>query len=97
MDIQPLHTKVEKSIQTIIGEIVLEDPFRFPRGESNLYCISLQSGKIVWKAEKPEPYTLYSRVRLGEDGETVSAYTIGGHACELEFRTGKLISHTVIK
>jgi hypothetical protein len=97
MDIQPLHTTVEKSIQTVIGEIVLEKPSGFPRGESNLYCVTPHSGKIVWKAEKPEPYTLYSRVRLGEDGETVSAYTIDGHACELEFRTGKLISHTVMK
>ena len=97
MDIQPLHTKVEKSIQTTIGEIVLEHPSGFPSGESNLYCVSPYTGKMVWTAEKPEPRTLYSRVRLNEDGLTISAYTTGGHACDLEFRTGKLISHTVIK
>ena len=97
MDIQPLHTKVEKSIQTNVGEIVLEQPAGFPRGESNLYCIAPYTGKIVWRAEKPDPYTLYSRVRLNEDGATLSAYTIGGHACELDPKTGKLISHTVIK
>ena len=97
MEIQPLYTKVEKSIQTNIGEIVLEHHAGFPRGESNLYCVAPSTGKIVWKAEKPDPYTLYSRVRLNEDGATLSAYTIGGHACDLDPKTGKLIGHTVIK
>ena len=96
MDSQPLHTKIEKSMQSAPGTIVLENPSGFPRFESNLYCIS-QNGKIIWKAEKPDTSTLFSRVRLNEDGATISAYTIGGHACELELRTGKLISHTTIK
>jgi len=96
MDIQPLHTKIEKTIQTMFGHIVLESPDGFPRNDSNLYCID-SNNKIVWKAEKPDPNTLFSRVRLNEDGDTFSAYTIGGHACELELRTGKLISHTSIQ
>ena len=96
MDSQPLHTKIEKSMQSAPGTIVLENPSGFPRFESNLYCVS-QNGKIIWKAEKPDTSTLFSRVRLNEDGTTISAYTIGGHACELELRTGKLISHTTIK
>jgi len=96
MDSQPLHTKIEKSMQSTPGTIVLENPSGFPRFDSNLYCIS-SSGKIVWKAEKPDASTLFSRVRLNEDGDTISAYTINGHACELGLRTGKLISHTVIK
>ena len=97
MEIEPLHTKVDKSIQTTVGEIVLENPSGFPRAESNLYCIVPYTGKVVWQAEKPDPFTLYSRVRLNEDGATLSAYTIGGHACDLDPKTGKLISHTVIK
>ena len=96
MDIQPLHTKIDKSIQTTPGTIVLENHSGFPRYESNLYCVA-PNGKMVWKAEKPDTSTLFSRVKLNEDGDTISAYTIGGHACELELRTGKLISHTVIK
>jgi len=96
MELQPRHTKIEKSMQSNLGTIVLENPSGFPRYESNLYCIA-QSGKIVWQAEKPDPSTLFSKMRLNEDGDTISAYTIGGHACELGLRTGKLISHTVIK
>jgi len=96
MELQPLHTKIDKTIQSTPGTIVLENPSGFPRGESNLYCVAL-NGKMAWKAEKPDASTLYSRVRLNEDGDTISAYTIGGHACELGLRTGKLISHTVIK
>jgi len=96
MDIQPLHTKLDKTIQSLPGTIVLENHSGFPRYESNLYCVAA-NGKMVWKAEKPDTSTLFSRVKLNEDGDTISAYTIGGHACELELRTGKLISHTVIK
>lgn len=96
MDIQPLHTKTEKTIQTMFGHVVLESPEGFPRNDSNLYCVA-SNQKIVWKAEKPDSDTLFSRVRFNEDGDTLSAYTIGGHACELELRTGKLISQATIK
>ena len=96
MELQPLHTKIDKSMQSALGTIVLENHSGFPRYETNLYCVS-PNGKIVWKAEKPDASTLFSRVKLNEDGDTISAYTIGGHACELELRTGKLISHTTIK
>lgn len=96
MDIEPRHTKIDKVIQTILGHIVLESPDGFPRSDSNLYCVA-SNEKVFWEAEKPEPNTLYSRVRLNEDGDTLSAYTISGHACELELRTGKLISQTTIK
>ncbi|MGB8980406.1 MAG: hypothetical protein WCC12_00875 [Anaerolineales bacterium] len=96
MEIQPLHTSVDKTIVTSFGIIVLEIHKGFPSRESNLYCLT-PGQKIIWKAEKPEDSTLYSRVRLNEDGQTLSAYTTGGHACELELKTGKLISHTSIK
>lgn len=96
MDIQPQHTKVDKSIQTMYGFVVLEDPNGFPRAESNLYCVS-PNGKILWKAEKPDASTLYSRMRLNEDGASLSTYTIGGHACELELGTGKILSKTSIQ
>jgi len=85
MEIEPLHTKIEKTIQTMFGHIVLENPGGFPLGESNLYCISAD-GKTIWTAEKPDVNTLFSRVKLNEDGYTLSTYTIGGHACELELR-----------
>ncbi|NJC97937.1 MAG: hypothetical protein C3F07_20945 [Anaerolineales bacterium] len=96
MDIQPLHTKIEKTIQTLTGYVVLENTTGFPRGESNLYCISAD-GRVIWKAEKPDPYTLYSRVRLNEDGNTLSTYTLSGHACDLDLGTGKILSKTSIQ
>jgi hypothetical protein len=96
MDTQPLHTKIDKIIQTRVGLVILEIPDRFPYTESNLYCLA-PNNRILWKAEKPDPTTLYSRVRLNEDGATLSTYTTGGHACELELNTGKLISQVMIK
>ncbi|MEB2333762.1 MAG: hypothetical protein OZ914_05525 [Anaerolineaceae bacterium] len=96
MDIQPLYTKIDKTIQVNAGVIVLENPSGFPRNESNLYLLG-HDGTILWKAEKPDAGTFFSRVRLNDDSETFSAYTIHGHACELALKTGKLISFTSIQ
>jgi hypothetical protein len=48
-------------------------------------------------AEKPDPATNFSRMKLNEDGQTVSAYTVSGHACELDLKTGRLVSFTSIQ
>ena len=93
MDIVPIHTTIDKTIQVNAGYIVLENSHGFPRNEANLYLIG-QDGKIIWKAEKPDPNTFFTRVKLNEDGDTFSAYTLNSHACELDLRTGKLISFT---
>ena len=79
------------------GVVVLESAQGFPQSESNLYCLSA-NGKIIWKAEKPDPYTLYTRMKLNEDNaSTLSTYTLGGHACELELGTGRILSQTSIQ
>ena len=96
MEITALHTKVDKSIQLTDGTIVLEDPKGFPRNESNLYCLS-HEGKILWHAEKPEPQTLFTRMRLNDDGQTLGTYTLSGHACELDAQTGKILSQTKLQ
>jgi hypothetical protein len=96
MNIEALYTHIEKTIQINAGIIVLENPSGFPRNETNLYLVN-QDGKVLWKAEKPEISTNFSRVKLNEDGETFSAYTLGGHACELDLHSGKLIGFTKIQ
>jgi hypothetical protein len=96
IEIEPLYTQIQKTIQTIVGTIVLEDPSGFPRNESNLYCMS-QKGEFVWKAEKPEPSGLYNRVMLNMDGNTISAYAITGQACEIELGSGKLLNQAKIQ
>lgn len=80
----------------MIGLVILESPLNFPRDESNLYCCT-ETGKIIWQAEKPEPTGLYSRLMMNNDGETLSAYAVTGQACEIELRSGKLISQIQIK
>jgi hypothetical protein len=94
MEVKPLHTKVEKTIQTMVGEVVLENHIGFPINQSNLYILG-SNGDIIWTAEKPDPKTLFSRVKLN-DNYTLSTYTINGHACELDLRTGKIVGNTTI-
>ena len=95
-EIEPRHTTIQKTTQTMMGTVVLENPQGFPWDESNLYCVGHQ-GEIVWEAEKPERPGLYSRVMLDTQTETLSAYAVTGQACEIELMTGKLISQVKIK
>ena len=88
---QPRHTKIEKEIATSLGAVVLENPVGYARGESNLYCIS-DDGKIVWFAELPGDGVLYSRVRFDDQGEKLLTYSVRSHACEIDLKTGKLLS-----
>ena len=95
-DFAPRHTKVEKVISSIVGNVVLENPVGYARNESNLYCIS-PSGKIVWFAELPEPGVLYTRVKFDDLGEKLMTYSTRGHACEIDLRTGKLLGKIVMQ
>ena len=95
-ELEPRHTKIASIIQVSTGKAILEEHLRFPVAESNLYFLSLD-GEVKWEAERPAPGTQYIRVRLNEDGRSLSAYTTGGHACEIDLKTGKLLSQIEFK
>jgi hypothetical protein len=90
-EITPRHTKITKVIEVSTGKAILEDYNQFPLKECNLYFLSL-NGDLVWLAERPELDAHYIRMRLNEDGRSLSAYTTGRHACEIDLKTGKLLS-----
>jgi hypothetical protein len=92
----PRHTNIEKIIDTVSGKIVLENPTSYPRDESNLYCVSTDGG-VIWFAERPEDGAQYSRVRFDDQGEKLITYSTRGHACEVDLKTGKIISQTSMK
>ena len=94
--LQPRHTKIEKVIAVRNGNVILEDHNRYPLNKSNLYFLS-EMGEPVWDAERPAPDAHYIRVKLNDDGETLSAYTTGRQACELDLKTGKLLSKLEFK
>jgi hypothetical protein len=52
---------------------------------------------VLWEAERPAPDAHYIRVRLNEDGRSLSAYTTGRHACEIDLKSGRLISQIEFK
>ena len=93
---KPRHTKVDKQIIASQGDIVLESAVGYPRGESNLYCIS-SSDQIVWFAELPEPGIHYIRMRLDDQTEKLVTYSTRGHACELDLKTGKLLNKLLMQ
>lgn len=95
-EIEPRHTKIAKVIEVSTGRAILEDHTRYPYAESNLYFLS-RSGELVWQAERPAPNAHFIRVRLNEDGHSLSAYTTGRHACEIDLKSGKLLSQIEFK
>ena len=95
-NLTPRHTTILKVIALRGENVILEDHARYPLGESNLYCVT-DTGENVWSAERPAPDAHYIRVRLEDDGTKLSAYTTGRHACELDVRTGKLLSQIEFK
>lgn len=90
MEITPIHTKVEKLIEIKRGVVVMESTDGFPPGETNIYMVGA-NGELLWKAEKPEPRVLFTKIKLNEDS-TLSTFTSDGRFCELELETGKIIS-----
>ena len=94
--IEPRHTKIEKTIDSVLGKVVLESPNSYPHEESNLYCIA-SNGSIAWFAERPEGGAHYSRVRFDDQGEKLITYSTHGHACEVDLKTGKLLSQISMK
>ena len=87
----PRHTRIKKLISVSAGKAILEDHTRYPPAECNLYFLA-ENGNLVWQAERPTPETHYIRVKLNEDGRTLSAYTTDSIACEIDIKTGKLLS-----
>ena len=93
---KPRHTTIQKVIALKGGNVILEDHLRYPLSESNLYFVS-EIGEPVWDAERPAPDAHYIRVKLDDDGTKLSAYTTGRHACDLDLKTGKLLSQIEFK
>jgi hypothetical protein len=93
---KPRHTTIQKVISVTAGKAILEDHTRHPASESNLYFVA-ETGEVVWQAERPTPQSLYIRVRLNQDGRTLSAYTTDSTACEIDIKSGKLLSQIAFK
>lgn len=90
MQITPLHTSIEKLLELKKGIVILESPNGFPIHEANLYMLS-PNGEFLWKAEKPSPNILFTKLKLNEDS-TISTFTNNGQFCEIDMETGKIIS-----
>jgi hypothetical protein len=88
MEITPLYTRIEKWIELRKGIVILETPDGFPVSESNLYMLA-PNGETLWKAEKPNPGTLFTKVKLNEDS-SLSTFTSDAQFCELNADTGKI-------
>jgi len=95
MAVTPLFTQIEKTIALKSGTVVLENHSGFPFREINVYLVG-SNGDIVWKAEKSDARTLFTKVKLNEDG-TLSTFTTSGQFCDIDLENGKILSSSAFK
>ena len=91
----PVGSRVVQVLELGEAVVVREEYYRFPRGESNVYCLDRQF-ELRWTAELPDPTDTYANpVTLG-DGTLLCA-SWNGYSCTLDERTGRLLEKTFTK
>jgi hypothetical protein len=75
--------------------LIREDYFRFPAGQSNLYCVD-GGLATIWSAELPSSDDPYCNEAKVIDGK-LFAWTWNCYCCELEIRSGRIISKCFTK
>jgi hypothetical protein len=69
--------------------VVRENYFRFPRGESNVYCLDAAL-REVWRAELPAPSDVYANP-VAADGGLLRVASWECWSCELEPASGRIV------
>lgn len=98
-DLRPRHTSIRQIIDIGDGFIILENPFKFPQGESNLYKIDYDF-KPIWDAEfkttgfGTDHYANFVHVR--DNGELSCSGGIGDDYL-IDPKTGKIVRITFTK
>lgn len=83
-----LCTRVVQLMPVARWLIVLEDYYRFPLGQSNMYCID-HDLHMVWVAELPSADDTYVN-QIFERGDVLQCGSWNGYMCELDPASGRI-------
>ena len=90
-----IHTEIEEIVETDSLQIIRENYFKFPEGESNIYAKNVED-KIVWFAELPIDGDVYSNPMEFNDGK-LKASSWKGFTVLIDIKNGKIIKSNFTK
>jgi hypothetical protein len=91
----PEATQVVQILPTEARLIVREDYYRFPEGQSNLYCLDHDLRRL-WTAELPSAGDAYANPVL-DRGVVLECGSWGGFTCEIDPGTGQIVRKAFTK
>jgi hypothetical protein len=91
MNRKPRHTEILETLATEFGTVVREDNRNHPNSEPNLYMLSSE-GKVVWFAERKLENDAYPNQIIRISPEKIKCFSAMGLECEIDLRTGKILS-----
>ena len=95
MNNKGIYTEIEEIVKTDSLQIIRENYFQFPKGESNIYAKDVEN-KIVWFAELPMEADVYSNPIELIDGK-LKAGSWKGFTVLIDIKNGKIIESNFTK
>ena len=93
---KPIGTSIVQMLTIGSNIVVREDYYEFPRGRSNVYCLT-ESFDLVWSAELPWQTDVYANpVILAPEG-FLSCASWDGMSCRLSIETGLILKKVFTK
>lgn len=92
---RPIGTSIVQVLPIGSNIVVREDYYQFPRGQSNVYCVT-EDFEPVWSAELPWQNDVYANpVIATPDGLSCASWD--GMSCTLSPETGRILKKVFTK
>lgn len=93
---EPIGTSIVQALPVGCNIVVREDYHEFPRGQSNVYCLT-ENFDLVWSAELPWQSDVYANPVIPTQEGFLSCASWDGMSCTLHPETGRIIKKIFTK
>jgi hypothetical protein len=93
---EPIGTSIVQTIPVASSVVVREDYYEFPRGKSNVYCLT-EDFDLAWSAELPWQNDVYANPVIPTQDGFLSCASWDGMSCKLHPETGRIIKKVFTK
>ena len=92
----PLGTSIVQTLLVGSNVVVREDYYEFPRGQSNVYCLT-ENFDLAWSAELPWQNDVYANPVIPTQEGFLSCASWDGMSCTIHPETGRIIKKVFTK
>ena len=93
---EPIGTSIVQALPIGSRVVVREDYYEFPRGQSNVYCLT-EDFDLAWTAELPWQNDIYANPVIPTQDGFLSCASWDGMSCTLHPETGRIIKKVFTK